>query len=70
MCRHTGSDHYRSEYDSKQQLANNLVCCREQAAEKSRPEEGVFAAGPHTDWGMMTLLATDDVPGLQVPHGR
>lgn len=36
------------------------------SAEKSRPEEGVFAAGPHTDWGMMTLLATDDVPGLQL----
>lgn len=36
------------------------------AAEKSNPDEGLFGAGAHTNWGMMTLLATDDVPGLQV----
>ena len=36
------------------------------SAEKSVPEEGVFACGAHSDYGMLTVLATDDVPGLQV----
>lgn len=35
-------------------------------ATRSRPEEGLFAAGAHTDYGMLTLLSTDDVPGLQL----
>jgi len=34
--------------------------------EQSREEEGIFGAGAHTDFGMLTLLATDDVPGLQI----
>eukprot|EP00850_Spirogloea_muscicola_P002873 SM000011S19051 [mRNA] locus=s11:585407:588738:- [translate_table: standard] len=34
--------------------------------EQSRPEEGVFGAGAHTDYGMLTLLLTDDVCGLQI----
>ncbi|GAQ82514.1 hypothetical protein KFL_001140020 [Klebsormidium nitens] len=34
--------------------------------EKSAPEEGVFGAGAHSDWGMLTLLKTDSVPGLQI----
>jgi isopenicillin N synthase-like dioxygenase len=32
----------------------------------SAPGEGVFGAGAHSDYGMLTLLATDEVPGLQV----
>ncbi|WIA38103.1 hypothetical protein OEZ86_001465 [Tetradesmus obliquus] len=35
-------------------------------AEVSSPGEGVFGAGAHSDYGMLTLLATDEVPGLQV----
>ena len=35
-------------------------------AEASTPESGVLACGAHSDWGMFTLLATDDVPGLQI----
>jgi isopenicillin N synthase-like dioxygenase len=35
----------------------------------SAPSEGVFGAGAHSDYGMLTLLATDEVPGLQVSHG-
>ncbi|CAM9287559.1 unnamed protein product [Ectocarpus sp. 6 AP-2014] len=36
------------------------------SAEVSDPGKGVMGAGAHTDWGLMTLLATDEVPGLQV----
>lgn len=32
----------------------------------SAPDDGVFGAGAHSDYGMLTLLVTDDVPGLQV----
>jgi isopenicillin N synthase-like dioxygenase len=34
--------------------------------EPSIPEEGIFACGSHSDYGMITLLLTDDNPGLQV----
>lgn len=36
----------------------------------SAPESGVFAAGAHSDYGMLTLLVTDDVQGLQVSTQR
>eukprot|EP00878_Enallax_costatus_P005060 GHUV01005320.1.p1 GENE.GHUV01005320.1~~GHUV01005320.1.p1 ORF type:complete len:325 (+),score=87.88 GHUV01005320.1:753-1727(+) len=36
------------------------------SAEVSAPNAGVFAAGAHSDYGMLTFLKTDDVPGLQV----
>lgn len=32
----------------------------------SDPSQGLYAAGAHTDYGLITLLATDDVLGLQV----
>lgn len=32
----------------------------------SRPDAGLLGAGAHTDYGMLTLLATDGVPGLQI----
>ena len=32
----------------------------------SDPAAGILAAGAHTDYGMITLLATDQEPGLQV----
>ncbi len=28
------------------------------------------AAGPHTDWGALTILATDNEPGLQICIGK
>ena len=41
------------------------------APERSTPESGVLACGAHSDYGMFTLLATDDVPGLQIlPRGE
>jgi len=36
------------------------------SAVKSQPGEGAFACGAHSDYGMMTFLTTDDVPGLEV----
>jgi isopenicillin N synthase-like dioxygenase len=34
----------------------------------SDPAKGVYGAGAHSDYGLITLLATDDVVGLQVIH--
>lgn len=31
-------------------------------------DRGIFACGAHSDYGMVTLLATDDQPGLQIYH--
>lgn len=36
------------------------------AAARSRPEEGVLAAGAHSDYGVLTALWTDGTPGLQI----
>eukprot|EP00897_Mesotaenium_endlicherianum_P001808 jgi/Mesen1/1655/ME000135S00656 len=36
------------------------------SAERSEPESGVFGAGAHSDYGMLTFLVTDGVPGLQI----
>lgn len=39
--------------------------------ERSTPESGVLACGAHSDYGMFTLLTTDEVPGLQIlPRGE
>ncbi|KAL3532523.1 hypothetical protein ACH5RR_006044 [Cinchona calisaya] len=32
----------------------------------SEPTNGIYGAGAHTDYGLLTLLATDDVVGLQI----
>lgn len=34
--------------------------------QKSDPDDGIFACGAHSDYGMITILATDDQPGLQI----
>eukprot|EP00249_Psilotum_nudum_P008845 c21547_g1_i5 orf=723-1535(+) len=36
------------------------------SGEVSNPEVGIFGAGAHSDYGMITLLSTDGVPGLQI----
>ncbi|KAI4379388.1 hypothetical protein MLD38_005695 [Melastoma candidum] len=36
----------------------------------SDPSQGIFGAGAHSDYGLITLLATDDVPGLQICKDR
>jgi len=33
---------------------------------RSCPEEGLLGAGAHSDYGMLTILATDHIPGLEV----
>jgi len=33
---------------------------------KSDPDNGIFAAGAHSDYGMFTFLVTDTEPGLQI----
>jgi isopenicillin N synthase-like dioxygenase len=33
---------------------------------ESKPEDGIYACGAHSDYGMITLLATDENPGLQI----
>lgn len=35
----------------------------------SQPTNGIFGAGAHTDYGMLTILATDGTPGLQIYQG-
>ncbi|TKY44571.1 oxidoreductase protein [Spatholobus suberectus] len=36
----------------------------------SDPLKGLYGAGAHTDYGLITLLATDDVSGLQICKNR
>lgn len=35
---------------------------------ESDPSRGIFACGAHTDFGFLTLLMTDEHPGLQIYH--
>ena len=32
----------------------------------SSPDDGIYACGAHSDYGMLTLLLTDGTPGLQI----
>ncbi|MED6147132.1 hypothetical protein PIB30_041236 [Stylosanthes scabra] len=36
----------------------------------SDPKKGLFGAGAHTDYGLITLLATDEISGLQICKDR
>ncbi len=36
------------------------------SAQQSDEAAGLYAAGAHTDYGMLTLLMTDGMPGLQI----
>eukprot|EP00667_Euglena_gracilis_P015483 EG_transcript_16109 len=43
-----------------------LLNCNHYLPEPSHPEDGRFGCGAHTDYGMLTILLTDEVPGLQI----
>jgi isopenicillin N synthase-like dioxygenase len=43
-----------------------LLHYSEQRSRVDEAGKGVFACGEHTDWGVLTLLSTDDNPGLQI----
>eukprot|EP00040_Diaphanoeca_grandis_P000573 m.15813 g.15813 ORF g.15813 m.15813 type:complete len:324 (-) comp10755_c0_seq1:163-1134(-) len=36
------------------------------AAEVSNPDDGILGCGAHTDYGLLTFLSTDEVPGLEI----
>jgi isopenicillin N synthase-like dioxygenase len=59
--------------DTQQLLFNNnnnntsaLIRLLHYAAVPSNPEQGIFACGAHSDYGLLTLLLTDDNHGLQI----
>jgi len=58
-------DHFDSHFDPPMAFLRPLRYSRN----LSKPTEGVFGAGAHTDYGMLTILATDGQPGLQVCLG-
>ncbi|EOA26069.1 hypothetical protein CARUB_v10019486mg [Capsella rubella] len=54
-------------FDKPEMLGNPLVFMRLIHYEGiSDPSKGIYGCGPHSDFGMMTLLATDNVMDLQI----
>eukprot|EP00879_Flechtneria_rotunda_P019606 GHRR01020600.1.p1 GENE.GHRR01020600.1~~GHRR01020600.1.p1 ORF type:complete len:269 (+),score=76.30 GHRR01020600.1:898-1704(+) len=58
--------HFFEQYFTRPMLALRPL---HYTAQVSAPSQGVFGAGAHSDYGMLTILATDEVPGLQVHLG-
>ena len=56
--------HYFDPYFSENPLA--ALRLLHYSREKSAPEEGIFACGAHSDYGMLTLLLTDESAGLEI----
>lgn len=56
----------RTFFDSNFTRPVTLMRLLHYSAEKSRPSDGIYGAGAHTDYGMITLLTTDGTPGLQL----
>ncbi|KAI6703220.1 hypothetical protein NL676_012356 [Syzygium grande] len=50
-------------FDKQKYWASLLRTC---ACVVSDPSKGIYGAGAHSDFGFLTLLATDDVSGLQI----
>lgn len=55
-------------FDQSEILRNPIAILRllHYEGKISEPERGIYGAGAHTDFGLLTLLATDDVIGLQI----
>lgn len=58
-------EYFRSAFDPPMTFLRPL----HYSAALSCPEKGVLGAGPHSDYGMLTLLLTDGTPGLQIQQG-
>ncbi|KAJ3693853.1 hypothetical protein LUZ60_009333 [Juncus effusus] len=59
-------------FDKPEMLGEPIATLRllHYEARASDPTKGVFGAGAHSDYGLITLLATDDVVGLQICKDR
>ncbi|KDP33809.1 hypothetical protein JCGZ_07380 [Jatropha curcas] len=55
-------------FDKPEMLGQPIAIVRllRYEAQISDPSKGIFGAGAHSDYGLITLLATDDVLGLQI----
>ncbi|KAF9662575.1 hypothetical protein SADUNF_Sadunf18G0068500 [Salix dunnii] len=55
-------------FDKPEMLAHPIAVMRllHYAGQISDPSKGLYGAGAHSDYGLITLLATDDVYGLQI----
>ncbi|KAK4774696.1 hypothetical protein SAY86_009631 [Trapa natans] len=55
-------------FDKPEMLGKPITTVRllHYGGDVSNPSEGMFGAGAHSDYGLITLLATDDVLGLQI----
>ncbi|XP_050219813.1 2-oxoglutarate-Fe(II) type oxidoreductase hxnY-like isoform X2 [Mercurialis annua] len=55
-------------FDKPEMLGQPIAVMRllRYGAYVSDPSKGIFGAGAHSDYGLITLLATDDVSGLQI----
>ncbi|XP_054786890.1 2-oxoglutarate-Fe(II) type oxidoreductase hxnY-like [Prosopis cineraria] len=59
-------------FDKPEMLGEPIATLRllHYEGQTSNPSQGLYGAGAHTDYGLITLLATDDVPGLQICKDR
>ncbi|KAF3951811.1 hypothetical protein CMV_022581 [Castanea mollissima] len=59
-------------FDQPEMLGNPIAILRLLHYEGgiSDPSKGIFGAGAHSDYGLITLLATDGIPGLQICKDR
>lgn len=55
-------------FDKPEMLGEPIATLRllHYAGKASDPSNGIYGAGAHSDYGLITLLATDDVIGLQI----
>ncbi|MBA0574382.1 hypothetical protein Golob_001591 [Gossypium lobatum] len=55
-------------FDKPEMLGKPIATLRllHYGGQVSDPSKGIYGAGAHSDYGLITLLATDDVMGLQI----
>ncbi|KAE9600338.1 hypothetical protein Lal_00046221 [Lupinus albus] len=59
-------------FDAPEMLGEPIATLRllHYEGQTSDPSKGLYGAGAHTDYGLITLLATDNVSGLQICKDR